>query len=478
MCRTDNWHNCCLARGKTLYTSMNKLLPYCLSVCFTLCCALLLMTVALYAGYPLWMGDTHAYLSIGFGDGEAFDRSPFYGYFLRHSSLAETLWLTVLAQCLALSFLLLRYYRLLSGRDDVRGIIMFLLCTVGFTYVSWVMSCIQSDAFTPVVLLALALYVLDEGAGRGMQMAYVVLAFAGIMMHNSHFLIVCIVGALLLGYALVRGRRLLARKAAVMMSMGVAYYLLMCSVNAANGYGFVFSRASNLFLVTKLAETGILDQYLKDNCDKKQLKLCRYKEEITPFPWQFMYDGDSPYNKLGGYDSCKEEFAAISRDVLTTPKYLKAYMLRSATFTLRQMAELQEAGNIMPLPRDTWQTAGVRRHLPGDANEVIRSRQTLDQMNNMQVNVVNALFLLLSTLGVLLGERVVSRKVRRVYIFLLVFYVVNAFVTATASTVCSRYSFRIFWVLPATNAALLVSYALGRARPSGKEGVLYAAGTS
>lgn len=460
---------------------MNKLLPYCLSVCFTLCCALLLMAVALYAGYPLWMGDTHAYISIGFGDAVAFDRSPFYGYFLRHSSLAETLWLSVLAQCLALSFVLLRYYRLVSGRNDVRGKAAFLLCAVGFTYVSWVMSCVQSDAFTPVMLLALALYVFDAEAGRGMQAVYVLLAFAGVMMHNSHFLIVCIVGGLLLVYALAKRRRLLARKAAVVVSTGAAYYLLMCSMNAVNGYGFIFSRASNLFLVTKLAETGILDQYLRDNCDKKQLKLCRYKDEITAYPWEFMFDGNSPYAKLGGHDSCEAEFAAIGRDVLATPKYLKAYMLRSASFTLRQMAELQETYNIVPLAKDSWHTQGLRKYLPGDGKEIVRGKQTTGDLNNAPVNMVNGLFFLLSTLGVLvLGERVMSRRVRQIYVFLVVFYVVNAFVTATASTVCCRYSFRIFWVLPATNAALLVSYALGgarRQRAHGGEEVLYAANT-
>lgn len=423
--------------------------------------ALLLMTIAFYCGYPLWMGDTHAYISIGFGDGEAFDRSPFYGYFIRHSSLAETLWLTVFTQCLVLSFLLLRYYRLLCGGVHVRAAVMFLLCTVSFTYVSWVMSCVQSDAFTPVVLLSLLLYLYDEEAGRSMRITYVVLAFIGITMHNSHFLIVCLVGGLLFFYARARRQVVLVRKAAVMVGAGALYFLLMCSINAANGYGFVFSRASNLFFVTKLAETGILNQYLNDNCETKQFKLCQYKDEITPFPWQFMFDGNSPYNKLGGHDSCKEEFATIRSDVLRTPKYLKAYMLRSATFTLRQMAELQETGNIWALPRDTWQTAGLKKHLPGDAKEVVRSRQTLDQLSNTQANMVNALFLIFSTLAVLLlWPRLSRRKVAQVYVFVLVFYTVNAFVTATASTVSSRYSFRIFWILPATNAALLLNYAL------------------
>jgi hypothetical protein len=42
------------------------------------------------------------------------------------------------------------------------------------------------------------------------------------------------------------------------------------------------------------------------------------------------------------------------------------------------------------------------------------------------------------------------------------FFVVNAFVTSLGSTVIYRFQYRIFWILPATNAILMIKYYLSK----------------
>ena len=68
-----------------------------------------MIVVALYNGYGLLEGDTGAYIETGIRNLVPNDRSPFYGWFMRYTSLWTSLWFTLLAQSALLSWLLLKY---------------------------------------------------------------------------------------------------------------------------------------------------------------------------------------------------------------------------------------------------------------------------------------------------------------------------------------------------------------------------------
>ena len=443
---------------------MKNLIPFCQAAITCLLTAFALMYLALYSGYPLYGGDTHAYVTIGFNNVIPFDRSPFYGWFLRHTSLHESLWFPILAQSLLLAYVLLRFFRLLAGTFDPKVLAAFVIGTVAFTFVSRSASCLMSDVFTPVLLLALLLYYLEPDTPAGRKFVYRALIFLSITMHNSHFLIVALLSALLLLYALVKKVRSIAVRAVATLGLSVLYFITMSGINAAAGNGFVFSRSSSLFMVTKFAETGILNQYLDDNCETKHLRLCNNRQNITPYPWEFMYYPHSPYVMAGGYDSCKEELSFIAHDVLTTPKYLKQYVIKAATATLRQLTEVQEIGDVLCLPADAWQRQFVKNYFPQEEKEFQRSRQNTGLLSMYAPNAVNAIFFVLSTIAVLLLYAKTGNKlVANVYALILAFFVINAMVTAVGSTVECRYMYRIFWILPATNLAIIIKYLAGMA---------------
>ncbi len=442
---------------------MDRLFSICKPYFIYIVGALMLMALCFYNGYPLYMGDTHAYVSVAGTGMIPADRSPFYGWFIKHTSLRESLWLTILAQNLILSYVLLRYYRMLSGAQEIRDMAIFMILTVSFTYVTWVMSCLMSDVFTPILLLTTMLYFFEENTARPRQLVYLILIFISISMHNSHFLILCLVALALLVYALIKRVKVMTRKALLVMFTGVIYYFTMCAINAANDKGFIFSRGSNLFLVTKFAETGILDEYLNNNCENKNLKICEYKNEISPYPWDFMFGGNSIYSKMGGYEGSNEEFKTIIHDVLTDPHYLKLYSIKSASFTMRQLSEIQSPSNVTR--SGPGEMRFVEQYYPIEQKEFIRSKQNQGALNNAPFNQLNGLFFIFTSLAMLWHYPKMNKKnIARVYLFLLLFYFINSFVTASVSTVESRFSYRIFWLLPATNVAFLLNYFVQKKR--------------
>src|SRR3954469_22297231 len=69
---------------------------------------------ALLNGYPLIFPDTGTYLYSGFAHFVPVDRPIFYGIFLRHISLAWSLWLPVIVQSLIAYYLIFQSFRQLA----------------------------------------------------------------------------------------------------------------------------------------------------------------------------------------------------------------------------------------------------------------------------------------------------------------------------------------------------------------------------
>jgi hypothetical protein len=89
---------------------MRKRITELLKRCYpTVAGAFILMIFALYNGYPLFSNDSASYIHSGYYLQVAGDRPVFYGLFIRATSLGISMWGTVLAQCLILSYLCMRF---------------------------------------------------------------------------------------------------------------------------------------------------------------------------------------------------------------------------------------------------------------------------------------------------------------------------------------------------------------------------------
>jgi len=243
------------------------------------------------------------------------------------------------------------------------------------------------------------------------------------------------------------------------LAVCAAVWGLMCSMNAVKKHGFVFSRGRDIMLTAKFAETGILNAYLSDKCGKKRLQICNYKEHIPGNITEFLTSGEGPVYKMGGWDSSQAEYHTIVHDVFTTPKYLAMFVQKSATDTLKQLAQVQAPDKVSVWGKDSEPWGKVKQYFADELPTYTTSLQNSNALSAGSCNFVYYLFLVLSSLWVLLFyQQVMTKELAFIYGCIILFLVANAFVIASLSAVTYRFQCRVSWLLPAANAVVILKY--------------------
>lgn len=104
-------------------------------------------------------------------------------------------------------------------------------------------------------------------------------------------------------------------------------------MNFLLGAGFKVSRAPNVFIMGRFAESGVLNDYLLDQCKSNKVELCKYVNRIPSTSGLFLWDDNSPLyeggcvDKDGHRSDCwllkNEEYSPIIEEVFTTTKIFK-----------------------------------------------------------------------------------------------------------------------------------------------------------
>jgi len=430
------------------------------TLCILCITALGIMFMAFYNGYPLVSPDTGTYIDTAFNFYMPPDRPPFYGMFLRVSSLSVSLWYSVFTQCFILAFLLYRLSGLVYGSQwsiklYTTGFIMIL----AFTYISWVSSFLMADTFTPILLLAIVLYLYRDITPRA-ALIYLPLIAAANLMHNSHFAITLLFAVFILVVAMVKRSRVLASKAIALLSVSICCYLLICSMNSFNHKKFVLASGSHVFMMGRLAETGILNTYLGDHCATEKYKLCNYVDAIPGDAGTFIWDQNSPFYKTGGWDSSAQEYNNIIHHIFTHPKYVAMFVAKSATSTLRQLSQINIPGKPTLQGKGSGIWVGVTHYFHHEEKEYLASKQNFNVLDVNGLNFIYGLFLVASSIFVVwyINDSPGHKQLKNIYFAMIILIVLNAFATATFGNVLDRLQNRVFWLLPALNAMLLARY--------------------
>ncbi|MDR3681279.1 MAG: hypothetical protein P4L41_15040 [Flavipsychrobacter sp.] len=429
------------------------------TLCILCITTLGIMFMAFYNGYPLVSPDTGTYIDTAFNFYMPPDRPPFYGMFLRISSLSVSLWYSVFAQSFILAFLLYRLSGLVYGNQwsiklYTTGFIMIL----AFTYISWVSSFLMADTFTPILLLAMVLYLYRDTPLA--TLIYLPLIAAATLMHNSHFVITLLFAFFILVMAINKRSGALAGKGMALLSVSICCYLLICSMNLLNHKKFTFASGSHVFMMGRLAETGILNTYLGDHCATEKYKLCSYVNVIPGDAGTFIWDPNSPFYKTGGWDSSALEYNHIIHHIFTQPKYVVMFVAKSATSTLRQLSQINipEKPTLQGKGSGIW--VGVTRYFHHEEKEYLASKQNFNVLDVNGLNFIYGLFLVASSIFAVwyINDSPDHKQIKNIYFAIIILIVLNAFATATFGNVLDRLQNRVFWLLPALNAMLLARY--------------------
>ena len=433
----------------------------------------MVMWYAFYNGYPLVTSDTGAYIRYAFDFQVLKDRSSFYSVFaavgglrtLHFAGVHGSAWLPVFFQCVIITWLLLRYYRLIAGRmPGAASWLTVVAVIVTTTGLSWVASYFMPDIFAGILLLAFLLFTLDKNASRFTRITYLGMIAAAVLVHNSHFLILPMATGLLLVTAWVRGKYDIRNNLARILLLTACCWMFMCSINYSKGLGFTLSAASHAFMVGKLAETGVLQQYLSENCDTKSNKLYLYQNEIPGIAYHYLWDDYSPFYKIGGWDSSATVHNPIIKDIFTNPRYAYQFAKQSVRHTAKQLSFISipegEVSHGVASSPFKYINIFIKPEMP----QYMNSHQMKGTIDNTAWIIIQRYTFLLSSIAVLLliGNMPGRRKIAYIYLVVCMFIISNAFVTATFANVLDRLQIRVFWVLPATNIIVLLQYFISR----------------
>lgn len=240
---------------------------------------LMMLTPALWNGFPLLFPDTGGYLARPFEDTLEMGRSALYGMFLA-AGIPFEFWANVVVQS-ALAVWLIGIVLRVHGLATPAS----LLGTVGslclVTGLPWYATTLMPDILLPAAVLALYLLAFHANAcgaiERGGLVATVAVAIASHMGTLAVALGLVVVIALLAvlrvpALRLPRPQRPLLAAAAVVAGIALAPLSNLAVVGK-----FAFTPGGDSFLFGRLVQDGIVARYLEDRCPDPGIALCRYR---------------------------------------------------------------------------------------------------------------------------------------------------------------------------------------------------------
>lgn len=426
----------------------------------------LLGFLAFYNGFPLLYPDTGTYINSGFTGVIPIDRPIFYGWFLRHISLAESPWLVILAQNAIVAGLLWvtlrRFVRSARIGYYYLGIVFLLVMT---TQVSYYSNLLIADIFTATAFLAAFNLVFWTEHGWVRRIFLVLILCFSLMSHLSNFptMIATLVVSAAVGWWLRKRRPVPFKRLAVAIvaSVVVVSFLAVPLINVAIDGKYRYAEGSSIFMTNRLRDLDLLKAFLDESCPTEEWKLCPYKEELYgDFLWGTDY---SPLYKIGGWEANFEEFGRMNRRILMHPGRFMKFARASLEEGIRQLFVFQ-VGAAGPLGEESSAGSAIKLRFPGSLRAMLSSRQIHNDLDFKDLNK-RQLWVVLGSMVILLLLAVDRQRFLglpadlRWLVATLFFYVLaNDIICASLSNIDPRYMGRLAWLLPFTTLLILVHY--------------------
>ncbi|TGD78531.1 hypothetical protein [Hymenobacter wooponensis] len=324
------------------------------------------------------------------------------------------------------------------------------------------------DIFTAIGILALGLLLIEQRVGWPTKIWLLVIVHLSCLMHSSNLLTFSLVVLTYGAVATVVGafRRQQVRPAQWLVTTAVVLvgWVVLPTLHAAMGGGFAVSRASSAFLMARLVETGIMDEFLSRNCDPAdQYRLCAFRDKLPNDAIAFMWDSNSPLAQTGGWQSNQQEYQQIIRRVLTSPRYYPYLVSETAQATLRQLTHVGHGDGLSPFRENTNPYWKIGEFMHYELKEYMSSMQNRNQLNFTTLNerTYGAHLASLVILAVLLLtrlRRMVAPEAVLAVTVLGLGVLSNALVTGGLANVLDRLQSRVSWVLLFAAVLLLVQY--------------------
>jgi hypothetical protein len=416
---------------------------------------LMLITPALWNGYPLLQYDTGGYLARWYEGYLVPSRSTVFGLYL-HFGEGSYFWINLGIQALATLWILQLTLRVFGMARPLRLIAVSVVLILT-TALPWLASMLLTDIFAGLSMLSLFVLVLhgDKTSTIEKCLLFAFTAFAAAT-HSATLAVLlglCCVGWIarpVLGKriaisGLLQGSLTIIAGAAMLLAANFA--LSGQFAWTPGGYGVAFGR---------MMQDGIVARYLNDHCPELKLKLCPYRNELPPTADDFLW-GHSMFDKLGRFQGLNDEMGFIvQRSLVEHPIWQAEAALVATAQQLTDVATGEGSDNWIA---HTWGI--IERYMPA---QVAAMRAAHQQHGDLHFTAINWIHVPVALVSMLLVVAILASAIRRrrlddvallaatVSLALLG----NAFVCGVISGPHDRYGARLAWI--ATFAVLIAAF--------------------
>lgn len=422
---------------------------------------LLLISPALWNGFPLIFPDTGGYLDRPMLGTLGMGRAAIYGAFL-YPGVPFSFWPNIVVQSAVAAWLIvltLRSHGLGERPWLALGIVALLTIA---TSLPWFAAQLMPDILFAAAALALHLLVFRDDALQAYE-RWALAAIVAVAIPSHMAAAGMCVGLLLALALLTRVRRLDLPKARLSFAAGaVAAGLALCPVsNYAITGQFALTPGGSSFLFGRLVEAGIVQRYLDDKCPDANLRLCAFSAALPKDADGWLWDPSSPFRKLKNFEGSAEE-SAIIRDTLVL--YPVTQLRAALTATARQLVKFKTEVN----GTDNEPTIMMfKEHTPALYPQFMQARQQSPGFNVGAINAVHVPVAALAIAG--LGAALALRRriglpdpLAALAVTIGVALFANAAICAVFSHPVDRYQSRLAWL--AVLAAAMIAAHFGRSR--------------
>lgn len=419
--------------------------------------SIILCIPAFYNGFPIFFPDTASYIDAGFTNHVQRSRPWLYSGFIRHISMWESLWFVIIAQGMISSVVIyLMFKAFYKGNNKVFIFILYVLLTGMTTALSFHVSRLMPDIFTPLVILTFVWLLLAKDVTKKEQAFMAIIFIVSSAMHNAHIimnlgLVICLfLGGFLKSIrSLYTSLGLTAKRMGVIVLLIISTHLFICTLHYSKDGNFEATKGGAIFLFARLCDLGIAQSYLEENCEAMKYPICDQAGSLF-YSGGFLWESHSVFNKSGGWTKENEAFyKRLTLDILTTPKYFKAYVIRCIESMFEQFFQ---CGYSPVEPHIKWVTGSVKHYYPmyilsADGSKQVKNtyNQYHIDVNNTIQNVVLGLSLLL--LFFLFWDPNYAKEQKVLTILILLGMLINAFISGATSGIFDRYQSRVVWLV-------------------------------
>ncbi len=222
------------------------------------------------------------------------------------------------------------------------------------------------------------------------------------------------------------------------------------------------AKSKHVFFMGAMAEHGILQSFLNDNCGNNEYEICYYKDEIPNRAFQFVWDEKSPVYKMGSWKGVEDEFNEIIFKTLTTPKYILLHIKASVMATFDQLITFKINDSNGVFLEGTMPYDRMVRYIPGDLDRYEDSKQMRDELGYTDgLNILFTIIIILSLIIILflLFKGSIYRGNLATVLFLFTFGIVlNAWVSGTFANAINRLGCKMIWIVPFLAIIGIVQY--------------------